>query len=100
MPNTPALVGCGASVFTCGSAALPADGATAERLLGAVGIAHQVQEKLVDPVTALSGSGPAYVSTLWGDTTLGARRVDVVDRPLPSSFRNSVAVQALQLCSV
>lgn len=61
MPNTPALVGRGASVYTCGSAARPEDGATAERLLGAVGIAHQVPEKLLDPVTALSGSGPAYV---------------------------------------
>lgn len=61
MPNTPALVGRGASVYTCGSAARPHDGRTASTLLGAVGIAHQVQEKLLDPVTALSGSGPAYV---------------------------------------
>ncbi|KAE8742782.1 hypothetical protein FOCC_FOCC011710, partial [Frankliniella occidentalis] len=51
----------GASVFTCGHAVSADDSATAEKLLGAVGIAHQVQEKLVDPVTALSGSGPAYV---------------------------------------
>lgn len=64
MPNTPALVGRGASVYTCGTAAQPDDGDTARKLLGAVGIAHQVQEKLVDPVTALSGSGPAYVSAV------------------------------------
>lgn len=61
MPNTTAVVGCGASVFACGSSALPEDMQTTRRLLEAVGTCDQVSEYLFDPVTALSGSGPAYI---------------------------------------
>jgi pyrroline-5-carboxylate reductase len=61
MPNTPALVGEGASAFALGKSATTADGELAKRLLSAVGIAFQVKENLLDAVTGLSGSGPAYV---------------------------------------
>jgi pyrroline-5-carboxylate reductase len=61
MPNTPALVGRAASAFALGKCATPADGELARRLLSAVGIAFQVKEPLLDAVTGLSGSGPAYV---------------------------------------
>lgn len=61
MPNTPALVGASASAFALGSAATAADGELAQRLFGSVGIALEVKEKLLDAVTGLSGSGPAYV---------------------------------------
>jgi pyrroline-5-carboxylate reductase len=61
MPNTPALVGAGASAFALGKNATTADGELAEKLLSAVGIAFQVKESLLDAVTGLSGSGPAYV---------------------------------------
>ena len=61
MPNTPALVGEGASAFALGKNATAADGKLAEKLLSAVGIAFQVRESLLDAVTGLSGSGPAYV---------------------------------------
>ncbi len=61
MPNTPALVGEGASAFALGKNATPADGERAKKLLSAVGIAFQVKESLLDAVTGLSGSGPAYV---------------------------------------
>jgi len=61
MPNTPALVGAGASAFALGKAATAADGELAKRLLSAVGLAFQVKESLLDAVTGLSGSGPAYV---------------------------------------
>jgi pyrroline-5-carboxylate reductase len=61
MPNTPALVGAGAAGFSLGKNATPADGALAQRLLSAVGLAMQVKESLLDAVTGLSGSGPAYV---------------------------------------
>ena len=61
MPNTPALVGASASGFSPGKSALPADADLALKLLSAVGIAFQVKESLLDAVTGLSGSGPAYV---------------------------------------
>jgi pyrroline-5-carboxylate reductase len=62
MPNMPALIGCGVSALH----ALPEVGALqrsrAETVLGAVGaIVWVEEERLLDPVTALSGSGPAYV---------------------------------------
>jgi pyrroline-5-carboxylate reductase len=61
MPNTPALVGASASAFALGQSALPADAELAQKLLSAVGVAFQVKESLLDAVTGLSGSGPAYV---------------------------------------
>lgn len=61
MPNTPALVGAGASAIAAGSSASDEDVTWAESLLGAVGQVVRTPEKLLDAVTALSGSGPAYV---------------------------------------
>jgi pyrroline-5-carboxylate reductase len=61
MPNTPALVGASATGFALGKSALAADGALAQQLFSSVGIAFQVKESLLDAVTGLSGSGPAYV---------------------------------------
>ena len=61
MPNTPALVGAGASGYALGNNATSADGELAQKLLSAVGVALPVKESLLDAVTGLSGSGPAYV---------------------------------------
>ena len=61
MPNTPALVGAGASGFALGKSATAADSELAQKLLSAIGIALPVKEALLDAVTGLSGSGPAYV---------------------------------------
>ncbi len=61
MPNTPALVGQGAAAIAGGSTATGDDLAWAEQVLGAVGIVERVSEPLLDAVTGLSGSGPAYV---------------------------------------
>ncbi|HCN76471.1 MAG TPA: pyrroline-5-carboxylate reductase, partial [Verrucomicrobiales bacterium] len=64
MPNTPALVGKGAAAFAVGTKATHEDAALAARILGGVGIADEVPEKLLDAVTGLSGSGPAYIYTV------------------------------------
>jgi pyrroline-5-carboxylate reductase len=62
MPNTPALVGKGISVTVAGSKATPADSKHALKLFKAVGEAVSITgEDLLDAVTALSGSGPAFV---------------------------------------
>jgi pyrroline-5-carboxylate reductase len=61
MPNTPALVGASATAFAPGKAALPQDAELAQKLFSSVGQAFQTKENLLDAVTGLSGSGPAYV---------------------------------------
>lgn len=60
MPNTPALIGRGASAFALGNTATEKDASLTESLLGAVGYVCRVEENDLDAVTALSGSGPAY----------------------------------------
>ncbi len=61
MPNTPSLVRRGAAAIAAGRHATDLHLELAERVLGAVGIVVRVPEKLLDAVTGLSGSGPAYV---------------------------------------
>lgn len=61
MPNTPALIGMGATGIAAGLRATPEDLELAGVLLGAVGITETVEESMMDAVTALSGSGPAFV---------------------------------------
>jgi len=61
MPNTPALVGAGATAIAAGKHASEADLATAKALFDAVGITVVLDESHLDAVTGLSGSGPAYI---------------------------------------
>jgi len=60
MPNTPALVGAGVTAISGGSFAGSQDLAWAEDVLSAVGTVVRLPERLLDAVTGLSGSGPAY----------------------------------------
>jgi pyrroline-5-carboxylate reductase len=74
MPNTPARIGEGMTVLAPSIGAGPDDVAFAERLLGAVGRVAILAEPLLDAVTAVSGSGPAYVFLLaeaWEDAAVG-----------------------------
>ncbi|MGA1407345.1 MAG: pyrroline-5-carboxylate reductase [Ilumatobacteraceae bacterium] len=61
MPNTPALVGEGAAGMCASSQCSLADLEWAKAVLGAVGVVVEVPESLIDAVTAISGSGPAYL---------------------------------------
>jgi len=61
MPNTPAMVGEGASAIAAGTHATESDIAWAETVLGSVGLVVRVPEHQIDAVTGLAGSGPAYV---------------------------------------
>jgi pyrroline-5-carboxylate reductase len=61
MPNTPALVGAGAAACCAGAGATPEDADLTAEMLGAVGLCVCVEEKHMDAVTGLSGSGPAYI---------------------------------------
>jgi pyrroline-5-carboxylate reductase len=64
MPNTPALVGASATAYALGRNATAEDGRHAQTLFSSVGLAFQLKESLLDAVTGLSGSGPAYVYTI------------------------------------
>lgn len=60
MPNTPALVGAGAAGFAPSGNCTQTDADTAHAIFRSLGVSEQVPEPLIDAVTALSGSGPAY----------------------------------------
>lgn len=112
MPNTPALIGAGAAALCANRHVSAAQKATAETILGSVGIAVWLEdESLLDTVTALSGSGPAYffavmealeaaaaelglppeqARRLTVQTALGAARMAVESTSDPAALRRQV----------
>jgi pyrroline-5-carboxylate reductase len=64
MPNTPCLIGRGASCYSLGRHATADDGKLVAKLLSSVGAAFEVPESQLDAVTGLSGSGPAFVYSM------------------------------------
>jgi len=90
MPNTPALVGASASAFAPGRSATADDAQLAQKLFSAVGTAYQVKESLLDAVTGLSGSGPAYVFVMIEALSDGG-----VAAGLPRDIATKLAAQTL-----
>jgi len=90
MPNTPALVGASASAFSLGGNAGPEDAALVQRIFSAVGAAYQVKETLLDAVTGLSGSGPAYAYLMIEALSDGG-----VAAGLPRDVATKLAAQTL-----
>src|SRR5690625_5237978 len=90
MPNTPALVGEGMAALAAGKAATETHVATALDVLSASGRAVAVPEYQLDAVTAVSGSGPAYVFYLAEAMIEGG-----VHAGLPRDIATDLAVQTL-----
>jgi len=90
MPNTAALVQKGASAFATGKGVTAKDTAAVEEIFTSVGQAFHVKESLLDAVTGLSGSGPAYVYLFIEALADGGVRVG-----LPRDLATKLAVQTV-----
>lgn len=90
MPNTPCLVGRGACGYALGEGATDDDARQVGRLLETVGIAFQVDESLLDAVTGLAGSGPAFVYTVVEALSDGGVRMG-----LPRAVATALAAQTV-----
>jgi len=112
MPNTPCLVGASATGYSPGLTATQADVELVGKLFSAVGKAYRVSEPLLDAVTGLSGSGPAYVylmieamadggvrcglprdvaQSLAAQTVLGAAKMVLETGQHPAALKDAVA---------
>jgi len=90
MPNTPAMVRASASGIAGGRHATGDDLTLTEQLFAPLGVVARVDERLMDAVTALSGSGPAYVLTVIEALSDGG-----VNAGLPRDVATSLAVQTV-----
>lgn len=90
MPNTPALIGVSATAVSAGRKASADDLALALQIFSMIGIAIPIDEKLMDAVTGLSGSGPAYVFTF-----IEALSDAGVQNGLPRAVASQLAVQTV-----
>jgi pyrroline-5-carboxylate reductase len=90
VPNTPCLVGASASAYCPADNATSEDIAVTDRLLNAVGRAFRLPESLLDAVTGLSGSGPAFVYLVIEALSDGGVRVG-----LPREVATALAAQTV-----
>ncbi len=97
MPNTPTLVGAGMAALAPGSRATPEDLALALEIFEGVGRAVVVEERLMDAVTGLSGSGPAYVAVFLEALTDGGVKMGL-PRPLALLLASQTVIGAARLC--
>jgi len=112
MPNTPSSVGAGVTAIALGPGVTKEEAETAEAIFGSVGTVVTIEERLMDAVTGLSGSGPAYVylmiealadggvkaglsrqtaQLLAAQTVLGAARMVIESREHPATLKDRVA---------
>ena len=91
MPNTPALICCGASGYCLGSTATNEDEHLVQELLASVGVAYRVNDAQMDAVTGLSGSGPAVVYLMIGALSDGG-----VAAGLPREMATYLAAQTVK----
>lgn len=90
MPNTPCLVGASATGFSPDAAATADDSALVERMFNAVGRAFRLPEYLLDAVTGLSGSGPAFAYVMIEALSDGGVRMG-----LPRDVSTALAAQTV-----
>lgn len=86
MPNTPALVNQGCSVYVRGSKTTQNDADITQSLLQSIGTSEEITEDMMDTVTALSGSGPAYVFVMIEALADGAVKMGLFESRYNSEF--------------
>ena len=112
MPNTPGQIGCGSTAYATLNTLKTEELELIENILGALGTVHPVNESQIDAITALSGSGPAYVfefisslisagtkagleenlaTTLAIQTVLGSAKLLKESGSSPEELRNAVS---------
>jgi len=96
MPNTPMLAGAGVSAVAAGPRATQADVQWTVKLFGACGSAITVAEDLLDAVTAVSGSGPAYFFYLI-EAMIAAAVAEGLDRDVAASLATQTCAGAARL---
>jgi pyrroline-5-carboxylate reductase len=97
MPNTPTLVGAGMAALAPGTGITPDDLDLALELFRAVGEAVVVEERLMDAVTGLSGSGPAFVAVFIEALADGGVKMGL-PRPLALTLASQTVLGTAKLC--